>query len=178
MWTASSHHVRSAPFDPFPRPWPCMGSILMPSVPAPAARRRLPRHKCGPEMQSTNWCSFAELHRQPGRHTVRGRGDAVGPASGSSHIGTCYEFVSIYVLCGWHQPLALWPIEPTIFAPESNPWTAVGKDRRRAAILAAAPSPPLELQRRSQSMPCMKHLIEAERESSVPSSKPRKTSDG
>jgi hypothetical protein len=107
-----------------------------------------------------------------------GGGDVVEPASGSSHIGTCYEFVSIYVLCGWHQPLALWPIEPTIFAPESNPWTAVGKDRRRAAILAAAPSPPLELQRRSQSMPCMKHLIEAERESSVPSSKPRKTSDG
>ena len=128
--------------------------------------------------RDTNRCSFAELHRQPGRHTVRGRGNVVGPASGSSHSERCYGFVSIYVLCGWYQTLALWPIEPTIFAPESNPWTAVGKDRRRAAILAAAPSPPLELQRRSQSMPCMKHLIEAERESSVPSSKPKKTSDG
>lgn len=31
-------------------------------------------------------------------------------------------FVSISVLRGWHQPLALWPIEPTIFEPESNPW--------------------------------------------------------
>lgn len=82
---------------------------------------------------------------------------------------------------GWHQkPLALWPIEPTIWRPSPHPrsvkWlvVVVGREKDRRLLPRNLRPPPSKATASQQSMSCMKHLIEAERESSVPSSKPRK----
>lgn len=66
-------------------------------------------------------------------------------------------------------------------APESHPRLLVGKDRRLIPRIAAAPPSTTRATASQQSMSCMKHLVEAERESSVPSSnskKKKRTSDG
>lgn len=134
---------------------------------AAAARRRLPTG--GPRCyESTNRCSPGGLHRQPTCHTVRGWRAGVGSRAGRVTAAriSC---------CGWHQkrPLALWPIEPTVFAPGSHAWLLAGKDRRLSHGSCGRPLCTAKATASQQAVACMKHLVEAERGSSVPSSKPK-----
>lgn len=166
----------SNPFDPSPQPW------LLCGVRPHAQVRRRRRHVGGyagtgtaadtTAAAPTGYCSSAELHRQPKRVT---------PCEGVEERRLLVRVAGRTVNAERYSwlPVCLLRLAPTIgavadrannLAPESRLWLLAGKDRRLYPELRPPPSLPTRATASQQSMSCMKHLIEAERESSVPSS--------
>ena len=154
MWNASSHDVRSALVDSSRRPRFCVGSTLMPH-----GRRRhvggYPGTKRAAGTASINPGARSPSYIASQRVTLC-EGGCWFAGGSRSNIWEIFWALCLVRLAP--NPLALWPIEPTILRTESNlrlvKWSLARKDRRLSRKIAAPPPfLSLELQRRSRACP-------------------------